>query len=92
MIAHLDQTEFPIAPDNNWSDENGEWKRTFSQADLKKAVDNDSNELVLFTTLTTTVDSDEDTDFFKQDQHQLAFKCRFSLDSQARLIHKVSSL
>jgi len=82
MIAHLDQTEFPIAPDNNWSDENGEWKRTFSQADLKKAVDNDSNELVLFTTLTTTVDSDEDTDFFKQDQHQLAFKCRFSLDSQ----------
>merc|ERR1711935_936171 len=46
MIAHLDQTEFPIAPDNNWSDENGEWKRTFSQADLKKAVDNESNELV----------------------------------------------
>ena len=47
-----------------------------------KSVDSETNELVMFTTVDIQIDGQKN--FFKQDEHQLAFKCKFSLDSQER--------
>ena len=81
MKAHLDMVEFDQAP-VGWEREGDEWVYTFTQDELKKSVDSETNELVMFTTVDIQIDGQKN--FFKQDEHQLAFKCKFSLDSQER--------
>ena len=80
MVAFVDKTEFVTAPSSEWLDAGDEWTRTFTAAELTKAVDKASNKLVLYTTLNV----DSVGNFFRNNQHSLAFKCHYDLSPQVK--------
>lgn len=80
MIAFVDKTEFVTAPSSDWTDVGDEWSRTFTAAELTKAHDKANNKLVLYTTLNV----DNVGNFFRNNQHSLAFKCHYDLSPQVK--------
>lgn len=81
LHAHLSKDSFPSQPDGWDENDMQEWTKAFNLNELSRAIDEDSNELIIFKTLDIAVNGDH-TDFFQHDVKKIAFKCRFSLDDQ----------
>ena len=87
MVAFVDKSEFVSPPSEQWTDAGDEWTRTFSAGQLTKAVDKTTNKLVLYTTLNV----DYVGNFFRNNQHKLAFKCHYDLSNQVKIFKTLST-